>query len=82
MPANLDGNFAERLAILMRDQQLGLLRLSRFTGIDQKSITRYRNGTVEPRDAFGQPTANAWKLARTLGVEVDELLPPREKTAA
>jgi transcriptional regulator with XRE-family HTH domain len=65
----------------MYQQQLGIGRLAVLTGIDQKSIARYRNGTVEPRDAYGQPTANAWKLARALRVPLHELLPDRQPEA-
>ena len=62
----------------MTEQQLGVGRLSLLAGIDQKSICRYRNGTVEPRTVYGQPSANAWKLARALRVPLDELLPAPE----
>jgi transcriptional regulator with XRE-family HTH domain len=60
----------------MLEQKIGVGRLAALTGITQRSLIRYRNGSVVPRDAYGQPTANAWKLARALGVPLEELLPP------
>jgi hypothetical protein len=59
----------------MREQKLGVGRLAILSGIDQRSLVRYRSGIVVPRDSYGQPTANAWKLARALGVPLEELLP-------
>lgn len=76
MPRQLDGKFADRLRALMLEQKLGVGRLAILSGIDQRSLVRYRNGTVVPRDSYGQPTANAWKLARALGVPLEDLLPP------
>jgi hypothetical protein len=60
----------------MLEQKLGVGRLAILSGIDQRSLMRYRSGTVVPRDSYGQPTANAWKLARALGVSLEDLLPP------
>jgi hypothetical protein len=60
----------------MIEQQLGIARLAVLSGITERSIVRYRNGTVVPRDPYGQPTPNARKLARALRVPLDELLPP------
>ena len=66
----------------MTEQQIGVGRLALLSGIDHKSIARYRNGTVEPRSPYGQPSANAWKLARALRVPLEELLPePRAPKA-
>lgn len=75
MPRQTHGTFATRLRALMLEQRLGVGRLAILSGVDQRSIVRYRAGTVVPRDAYGQPTANAWKLARALGVPLEELLP-------
>jgi transcriptional regulator with XRE-family HTH domain len=85
MPGQLDGTFAGRLRNLMVDQAITIERLAMLSGISVRSITRYRAGEVEPRDAFGRPSPNAWKLARALRIEVDELVPSpasREPDAA
>jgi hypothetical protein len=65
----------------MIEQRLGVARLAILSGIDQRSLIRYRNGTVTPRDAFGHPTANAWKLARALDVPLEQLLPAPDAEA-
>lgn len=80
MPSQVDDtlSFAERLKRLMREQRIGNEGMFVRTGISPRLVAKYRAGTTEPRDAFGDPTANAHKLAAALGVEVSELLPPRE----
>jgi len=74
--------FAERLDALMREQEIGLERLGRETGISPRLISKYRKGRTVPRDAFGEPSRNALKLARALGVSLADLLPPDEEQAA
>lgn len=78
MPSQVDGNsppFADRLKALMREQRVGSDVLGRRTGISARLIAKYRAGTTEPRDPFGDPTENAHKLAEALGVTVEDLLP-------
>jgi transcriptional regulator with XRE-family HTH domain len=75
-------SFAGRLRSLMEAQRVSAEKLSRLSRVNVRMINRYRAGKNEPRDSWGDPTANALKLARALGVEVDELLPPRERQAA
>jgi transcriptional regulator with XRE-family HTH domain len=60
----------------MLKRQISIHRLAALSGITVRSIVRYRNGEVVPRDYFGVPTPNAWKLARALGVTIDDLFPP------
>jgi len=74
--------FAERLNALLADQRIGSGRLAALSNIDVRLICKYRSGRVVPRDAFGWPTTNAAKLARALGVAVEDLVPPRKNLAA
>jgi hypothetical protein len=60
----------------MLEQRIGREDLAARTGIASRLLGKYRAGTVEPRDAFGDPSDNAHKLADVLGVQVNELLPP------
>ena len=71
--------FATKLRQLMQDQRVSLNQLARDAEISVSVIGRYRTGQSEPRDHFGDPTPNAFKLAQALNVPVDELLPPVEK---
>ena len=54
--------------------QMTVPALARACDIPERTIARYRAGTSEPRDSFGEPTANARALADALGVDVSELL--------
>lgn len=72
-------NFAENLDALMTKREIGVVRLSQSTGIAARLINKYRAGKTEPRDYFGAPTANAYKLAAALKVSVEDLLPPRDR---
>jgi transcriptional regulator with XRE-family HTH domain len=76
MPTQLEGDFAQRLRTAMANQGIGSPKLALVTGISYQSLVRYRTGKVEPRDHWGRPTANAWKLSRALDVPLDELVPP------
>lgn len=85
MPSQLSGNsgtFGERLTRLMTEQRISARQLESLSRVDVRLIRKYRNGSVEPRDPWGWPSANAVKIARALGVEVDDLLPPVEPKAA
>jgi transcriptional regulator with XRE-family HTH domain len=75
MPSQVDGNFASRLRTLQFDQRLSNEGLAQRTGISVRLIAKYRAGTTEPRDYYGDPSANAYKLADALDVAVEELLP-------
>lgn len=66
--------FSNRLRDLMGDKQIGAPTLARRSGINQRTIARYRAGESEPRDSFGHPTQNAHALADALGVSVADLL--------
>lgn len=62
----------------MREQGLSNDAVFLKTGISPRLIAKYKAGDTEPRDYFGEPTDNARLLADALGVDVNELLPPRE----
>jgi transcriptional regulator with XRE-family HTH domain len=76
MPSQVDGKFAARLRALQFEQRLSVEALSRQTGISVRLLAKYRAGTTEPRDYYGDPSANAYKLADALEVAVEDLLPP------
>jgi transcriptional regulator with XRE-family HTH domain len=76
MPSQVDGKFAARLRALQFEQRLSVEALSRQTGISVRLLAKYRAGTTEPRDYYGDPSSNAHKLADALDVDVEELLPP------
>lgn len=81
MPSTPEGNirpFAERLRALMREQGLSNDAVFLKTGISPRLVAKYKAGATEPRDYFGDPTENAHLLAEALGIEVGDLLPPRE----
>ena len=65
--------FSARLRQLMSERRMGAPALANQTGINQRTIARYRSGESTPRDAFG-PTQNAHALADALGVSVTDLL--------
>lgn len=71
--------FAKRLKAIMREQKIGNERLAFKSGISSRLIAKYRAGTTEPRDGYGDPSHNAHKLAEALGVDLDELMPPRQR---
>lgn len=67
----------------MREQKVGSETLGSRSGISPRLISKYRAGTTEPRDPFGEPSENAHKLAAALGLDVGDLLPdPAESEAA
>jgi transcriptional regulator with XRE-family HTH domain len=76
MPSQVEGKFAARLRALQYEQRLSVEALSRQTGISVRLLAKYRAGTTEPRDYYGDPSDNAHKLAEALGVAVGDLLPP------
>lgn len=71
-----------RLKSEMGSQGISIAALSLRTGVSLGLIARYRSGKVVPRDHFGRPSKNAFQIARVLGIDVDELFPPRERAAA
>lgn len=62
----------------MREQGLSNDAVFLKTGIAPRLVAKYKAGDTEPRDYFGEPTQNAHLLADALGVDVNELLPPKE----
>ena len=66
--------FPDRLAALMVDKRLSISALSMKAQVPERTIARYRAGTSEPRDRFGDPTPYAYALAEALGVTVEGLL--------
>ena len=66
--------FRDRLIALMAERRLSITALATKTGISPRLISKYRAGTSEPRDHFGDPTRNAHALAEALGVDVADLL--------
>lgn len=76
--------FGATLKALMRERRVSVDRLAFATGISPRMITRYRSGVVVPRDPFGDPSDNAYKLASALSVDVGVLFanePGREAAA-
>lgn len=77
--------FGARLRTLMFERRVGSGALARETGIDVRLIRKYRSGMNRPVDYFGDPTGNALKIARALGVSAGELIGggsyPEEKAA-
>ena len=67
------GIFPERLAEAMLANDLTQSKLAELSGVTQASISRYLNGTQEPR------LAEVVEIAHTLGMSMDELCMPRRK---
>lgn len=74
--------FAVRLKRIQRELLTTNEALSRATGISVRLINKYRSGVTEPRDSFGEPSENAYKIAAALGEDVADLLPEPEDVAA
>lgn len=74
--------FSARLSRLMFEGRMSVGRLAQETGISERLIRKYRGGHSEPRDYFGDPTANALKIAEALSVPVEVLVPDPEDVAA
>jgi DNA-binding Xre family transcriptional regulator len=76
-----DMTFRDNLEAAMTAKKIGVDKLSQATGINRRLISRYRsrgkNHSV-PRDAFGDPSANAKKIAKALDVKVDSLFAARK----
>jgi transcriptional regulator with XRE-family HTH domain len=81
-PAGQVQSFDQALKALMRERRVGVDKLAFATGISPRLIGKYRSGTVVPRDPFGDPSENAVKIARELGVDVAVLLPPLDEEEA
>lgn len=81
-PVSSQATFSERLRDIMDDKRMTTPALSDMSNVSERTITRYRAGTSEPRDSFGDPTPNAYALAEALAVTVDELLDARPEALA
>lgn len=79
MPRQTELSFAERLKDLQQERRFTAEALAYRSGVSLRLIQKYRAGVTEPRDSFGDPSANARKLAEALDVDVAWLLPPRDE---
>lgn len=73
-----DRPFAARLRDIMVASKISVAGLAESSGINARLIARYRAGETEPRDAYGEPSINAHRLANALDVDVGALLPAKE----
>lgn len=78
LPTGAQEDFAGKLRALMHEQRLSVTALAALTGISQRLIRRYRStgpSSSRPVDFFGDPTPNAYALAKALRVPVTDLVP-------
>lgn len=65
----------QKLDVIMATQCLTSEMLSKITGVSQVSISRFKKGTQQPRPA------TVGKIAKALGVKVEELIEDAAATA-